>query len=129
MQPPKDTCMQPAPELRPFADRYLPLLHTYQDEMLERLATLVNIDSGTGQVEGINTIMRYLREWLEQLGFIVTLHEHSTFGNNLVARRVGQGTARLLLVGHVDTVYSLGAASTHPFTLRDGLAYGPGVID
>jgi glutamate carboxypeptidase len=101
----------------------------YQDEMLERLATLVNIDSGTGQVEGINTIMRYLREWLEQLGFIVTLHEHSIFGNNLVARRAGRGTARLLLVGHVDTVYSSGAASTHPFTVRDGLAYGPGVID
>ncbi len=118
-----------APELYPSADRYLPALSIYQDEMLERLATLVNIDSGTGQIEGINVIMRYLREWIEQLGFSVTLHEHPTFGSNLVARRTGKGTARLLLVGHVDTVYGPGAATTHPFTLQNGLAYGPGVID
>lgn len=121
--------MQHITDIQPSAHRYLPMLHSYQQELLARLETLVNIDSGTGNVEGVNHIMGYLSQWLEQLGFTVELHETTNLGNNLVARRRGRGTARIVLVGHVDTVYSPGAASTHPFTIREGRAYGPGVID
>lgn len=121
--------MQHTANIQPSAHRYLPMLNSYQEELLFRLETLVNIDSGSGNVEGVNQIMGYLSQWLEQLGFAVTLHETASLGNNLVARRKGRGSARIVLVGHVDTVYGRGAASTHPFTVRDGLAYGPGVID
>ncbi len=108
---------------------YQPIIQGYQDEMIERLATLVNIDSGSGQIEGINKIIGYLEEWLSTVGFTVTLHDIPPFGNNLVARRSGKGKARIVLVGHVDTVYSRGAALLQPFTIHDGLAFGPGVID
>lgn len=117
------------PETFTYAQMYLPLFQTYQTEYLHRLETLINIDSGTGQVEGVNRVMNYLESWLTQLGFIVTLHPTEQFGNNLVARRKGNGQIRVLLVGHVDTVYGPDAAQTHPFTIRDGIAYGPGVID
>ena len=112
-----------------YSQNYLPRLQAYQDELLERLELLVNIDSGTGQVSGINHIMTYLEQWLGDLGFTVTLHDSASFGHNLVARLKGKGEVRLLLVGHVDTVYSAGAVATQPFEVRDGLAYGPGVID
>jgi glutamate carboxypeptidase len=112
-----------------YAQAYLPYFHAYQDELLRRLEILVNIDSGTGQVEGINHIMTYLEEWLREIDFSVTLYPDSAFGTNLLARRKGTGKARILLVGHVDTVYAPGAAQECPFTLRDGRAYGPGVID
>src|SRR5436190_20765191 len=112
-----------------YSQNYLPRLQEYQDELLERLELLVNIDSGTGQVAGINHIMTYLEQWLGDLGFTVTLHDSASFGHNLVARLKGKGEVRLLLVGHVDTVYSAGAVATQPFEVRDGLAYGPGVID
>lgn len=112
-----------------YAYKYFPRLQAYSDEMLQRLETLVNIDSGTGQVEGINQIIRYLEPWLGELGFTVTLHEAEGFGYNLVARRAGRGRLRLLLVGHIDTVYGPGTALTHPFTMRDGLAFGLGIID
>jgi glutamate carboxypeptidase len=112
-----------------YAQQYLPQLQQYQAALLERLATLVNIDSGTGQVQGVNTIMDSLERWMRQLDFAVTLHAHEHYGNNLLARRQGKGKARILLVGHVDTVYSPGAASTNPFRIADGIAYGPGVID
>jgi glutamate carboxypeptidase len=46
-----------------------------------------------------------------------------------MARHRGKGRMRLLLVGHVDTVYAQGAVETHPFSISDGLASGPGVID
>ena len=112
-----------------YSQNYLPRLQEYQDELLERLELLVNIDSGTGQVAGINHIMTYLEQWLGDLGFTVTLHDSASFGQNLVARLKGKGEVRLLLVGHVDTVYSAGAVAAQPFEVRDGLAYGPGVID
>jgi glutamate carboxypeptidase len=112
-----------------YAHKYFPRLQAYLDEMLQRLETLVNIDSGTGQGEGINQIMHYLEAWLDELGFTVTLHHVEGFGYNLVARRAGRGRLRLLLVGHIDTVYAPGTALTHPFTVRDGCAFGPGIID
>src|SRR5947209_2449623 len=115
--------------MRTYSQLYLPRLKAYQDELLERLELLVNIDSGTGQVEGINKIMAYLEQWLGDLGFTVTLHDSASLGHNLVARLKGKGGARLLLVGHVDTVYSPGSVAVQPFEVRDGLAYGPGVID
>ena len=112
-----------------YAPIYLPKLQSYQHELLQRLELLVNIDSGTGQIDGINSIISYLEQWLSDIGFAVTLHNSASYGNNLVARRLGKGHLRLLLVGHVDTVYPYGAAAAQPFNIRDGIAFGPGVID
>ncbi|WP_376796742.1 M20 family metallopeptidase [Thermogemmatispora sp.] len=115
-----------------FSQAYLAALQHYEQEMLQRLALLVNIDSGTGQVEGITRIMGYLRSWLETLGCSVTLHDGGQYGPHLVARLRGARSAggkRFLLVGHVDTVYAPGSALACPFRLDGELAFGPGVID
>jgi glutamate carboxypeptidase len=112
-----------------YAHSYLPKLQSYQHELLQRLKLLVDIDSGTGQTEGINLIISYLQQWLSDIGFDVTLYPSGLFGNNLVARRQGKGRIRLLLIGHVDTVYTQGAVAIQPFHIRDGIASGPGVID
>src|SRR5215472_16234233 len=94
---------------------YLPKLQAYQHELLQRLERLVNIDSGTGQIEGVNLIISLLEQWMDEIGFSVTLHPSHQFGNNLVARRSGKGGLRLLLVGHVDTVYAQGTVEAQPF--------------
>lgn len=112
-----------------YAQNYLPRLQNIQDETLTRLETLIMIDSGTGQVEGVNRAIQHLQEWFVELGFSVTLHDSPTFGYNLVARHIGNGTKRILLVGHVDTVYNANATKLVPFRIHDGRAYGPGVID
>lgn len=39
------------------------------------------------------------------------------------------GEPRVLLVGHHDTVFPLGALAARPFTVADGRATGPGVFD
>ncbi len=121
--------MQSMQSTRTYSQDFLPRLQALQDEMLERLALLINIDSGSGQVEGINRVMSYLQQWMEDIGFHVTRHYVEGLGNNLVARRQGKGKLRIVLVGHVDTVYDAGAATTLPFSVKDGLSYGPGVID
>jgi glutamate carboxypeptidase len=119
----------PPPPARTFAQQYLSYMHSYQDELLERLATLVNIDSGTRQIAGINRVVAQLDSWLQELGFSTSQHPVHEFGNNLIARRTGKGRARLMLVGHVDTVYPEGSAQIQPFSIDDGKAYGPGVAD
>lgn len=122
--------MPQTPDTSPtYAQLYLPSLLACQDEIQARVATLVNIDSGTGQVEGVNRVISHVAQWLRDIGFSVTLHPSTGFGNNLVARRNGTGSARILMVGHVDTVYPPGSTEKQPFTVRDGVAYGPGVID
>jgi glutamate carboxypeptidase len=112
-----------------YSQLYLPRLQSYQIELLQRLELLVNIDSGTGQTQGINSIISCLQQWFSDIGFATALHNSTSYGNNLVARRTGKGHLRLLLVGHVDTVYPKGATAIQPFHIKDGLAYGPGVID
>jgi glutamate carboxypeptidase len=115
--------------MQSYSLHYLPKLQTYQNEMVQRLGTIVNIDSGTGQVEGIDQIASYLEQWLQEIGFVVTLHPTERYGNNIEASRRGKGHARLLIVGHMDTVYARGAVETQPFQVKDGLASGPGIID
>jgi glutamate carboxypeptidase len=39
------------------------------------------------------------------------------------------GTPRVLLVGHHDTVWPIGSLQHHPWSLTDGIARGPGVLD
>ncbi|MFE0173171.1 M20 family metallopeptidase [Streptomyces sp. NPDC059002] len=39
------------------------------------------------------------------------------------------GTPRILLLGHHDTVWPLGTLKTHPFSVEQGIARGPGVFD
>ncbi len=115
-----------------YSQEYLEALQRYQEEMLQRLAVLVNIDSGTGQREGVERIMQHVSRWLEAAGCAVALHDGGRYGYNLVARCRGQrtdGRPRFLLVGHVDTVYPAGAAQRHPFRIEGERAYGPGVID
>ncbi len=112
-----------------YAQEYLPLFHTYQNELLQRLETLVNIDSGTGQMDGVSTVITHMEQWLRDLGFTVSLHLAEGLGPNLVARRAGQGTKRILLVGHIDTVYNAGAVRERPFAIEEDRARGPGVVD
>lgn len=39
------------------------------------------------------------------------------------------GTPRVLLVGHHDTVWPMGSLHNHPWSVTDGIARGPGVLD
>src|SRR2546422_2069377 len=57
-----------------YSQDYVSKLRAYQEELLQRLALLVNTDSGSGHTEGITRIMAYLESWLRELGFTVTLH-------------------------------------------------------
>lgn len=43
--------------------------------------------------------------------------------------RTADGSSRVLLLGHHDTVWPLGSLRTHPYAVVDGLLRGPGCFD
>ncbi len=92
------------------------------------LKTLVMIDSGSYCKAGIDRIAALLEEEYRALGFETTIIEHEDCGNGLVVTRPG-GSVKLLLIGHLDTVFLEGSAAANPFRIENGIAYGPGVLD
>jgi glutamate carboxypeptidase len=88
--------------------------------MIELLRELVEIESPTGDTGELRD--RLARE-LHALGGDV-----ETDGEHLLASFAGPG-ARLLLLGHLDTVWPRGTLAGMPWRVADGRAYGPGTYD
>ncbi|PGH44299.1 glutamate carboxypeptidase [Micromonospora sp. WMMA1996] len=100
----------------------------------DRLARLVAVDSGSGQVDGLREVGDLVQGWCLGAGLAVERvpvadAAGQALGDVLIARRRGAGTRRILLAGHLDTVFPPGTAAARPFRVQDGRAYGPGVSD
>jgi len=99
---------------------------------LDLLKEIVNIDSGTGDVEGGRRVAAVLSERLKALGADVRTEpaEAPNLPDNLVAVFKGTGKAKILIVAHLDTVFGPGTVAGRPFSLSsDNRAHGPGVGD
>ena len=98
---------------------------------LELLQEIVNIDSGTGDVEGGAKVEAVLRARLTQLGAEVRTEAAEAPGlpDNLVAVFHGTGKGKILIIAHVDTVFGPGTAAARPFSTDKERAHGPGVGD
>lgn len=98
---------------------------------LALLQALVNLDSGTGDVEGGRKVAAVLTPRLQALGMRVEAIPAEAPGlpENLVATLDGQGQGRILMIAHMDTVFAPGTAARRPFRTDAARAYGPGVAD
>jgi glutamate carboxypeptidase len=98
---------------------------------LQLLEQVVNIDSGTGDVEGGRKVAGVLIPHLKALGMTVESvpAEEAGLAENTVATLAGRGKPRILMIGHIDTVFEPGTAQRRPFRMDDKRAYGPGVSD
>jgi glutamate carboxypeptidase len=97
-------------------------------DALTFLATLVDQDSGSDDPAGVNQVGARMAGALGELGFRLERVAPRGRGDHLVAR-LGNGSRRLLLLGHMDTVYPAGTARVRPFRLGGEKAFGPGVAD
>ncbi len=106
-----------------------------QAAVVKTLEQLVNIESGTGDVEGIAAAGKFLEDQLKALGFTVARHKAvgTAVGDNIVGRLKGaldgRGGKNLLLISHMDTVYPRGMLAKAPFRIEGSRAYGPGIAD
>jgi glutamate carboxypeptidase len=101
----------------------------HEPEMLTFLEKVVNTDSGTFDKTGVDQVGVLLAERLEALDFSIETVSQTEHGDHIVARKAGEEPGRILLVGHMDTVYPAGTAAARPFHIQDGMARGPGVLD
>ncbi|WP_158773453.1 glutamate carboxypeptidase [Cobetia sp. L2A1] len=101
-----------------------------REPLLKTLETLVNVDSGTGYSEGLSDVEAMLTQHLKALGAQIETYPAKTYGGNTIVGRIqGEGSRKIMLMIHYDTVFDEGAATERAFRIEDGRAYGPGVGD
>ena len=97
------------------------------DAMLDDLRTLVEIESPSLDLAALQTSADVLATMIERhLGTPASLIE-SPAGPHV--HWSGGGQPKVLLLGHHDTVFPIGALAERPFTVADGHVTGPGVFD
>ena len=98
--------------------------------MLALWRALVNTDSGSADKAGVDEVQAMIGAVLAAEGADVRMVEYERAGNMLVAA-IGGGRPKpaAVFLGHADTVFKAGSAQQRPFTIRDGKAFGPGVLD
>lgn len=111
--------------------RVLSAAQAAREGELKLLGQVVNIDSGTGDVEGGRKVAALLKEQLEALGMTVEQVPAEAPGlpENTVATLTGKGRGRILMIGHIDTVFEPGTVAKRPFRTDEHRAHGPGVSD
>ncbi|MGU3435003.1 M20 family metallopeptidase [Actinomycetes bacterium M1A6_2h] len=103
------------------ADRY----SAYVDD----LRTLVNIDSGSLNIDGVDKIADFVCSRAMGRGYEVERIPGDCAGDRVVVRLRGTGPGRILLLAHMDTVFADGTAAQRPFRTDGDRAFGPGVCD
>jgi glutamate carboxypeptidase len=108
----------------------LSYLEARQDALLATIRELVEIESPSDHKPGLDRMAKFLAEKFAALGGSPRIHHAVKFGDNLqIDFSASRKIKPVLLLGHFDTVYSLGTLATMPCRLRDGRMYGPGVLD
>ncbi|MEO8293407.1 MAG: M20/M25/M40 family metallo-hydrolase, partial [Actinomycetota bacterium] len=102
---------------------------------VDDLRTMVDIDCGSYTPVGVNRIADLCEQRFRSGGWTVARTPHTPaqgepqLGDLVVGRLEGAGGPRILLVGHMDTVFDEGTVAERPFRIDGDLAYGPGVSD
>lgn len=112
-----------------LSDRIVAYLQDHLDDYLADLRFLASIDSGTPEKAGVDEVQTWIQERMHLLGFSIERLPQERWGDDLLARRYGDGEARVLLLGHADTVYPVGTAAARPVTINGDRVMGPGTCD
>ena len=100
------TAQHPSPVSAPeqAVVRFIDAHSAEAEALLERI---VNINSGSLNFAGVREVGRVLKAEFEELGFTTQWEDGTAFGRagHLIAEHKGRGT-RLLLIGHLDTVFA-----------------------
>ena len=103
----------------------------HSEYYLELLKKIVNMNSGTMNFEGVQAVGKVLREEFDKLGMETDWVPGEAFNRagHLVARTKGKKGPKLLLIGHLDTVFEPDSPFQSYQMLNDSIMKGPGVAD
>ena len=96
-----------------------------------RLRELIEVESPSESKAGVDRAGALVARWAEELGGKVKRHRQKTFGDMLELRfgSARSQRGRVLLLGHLDTVWPEGTLARMPWREADGKLWGPGVVD
>lgn len=118
----------------------LALAKKEQPAVLQTMKTLVEIESGSADREGLDRIADVIAGRLKALGGKVEFIEPGPdtvrfsntpekIGKMVRATFTGTGTRKILLLAHMDTVYPRGMLAQQPFKIEGDRAWGLGIAD
>ena len=99
-----------------------------QPWLIATLSALVEAESPSDDKLALDACGRLLAAQLEACGARVVRIPKTACGDPLRAEW-GEGERQLLLLGHFDTVWSVGQLAAMPLREQSGCLYGPGVFD
>jgi glutamate carboxypeptidase len=94
----------------------------------ETIDALVAIESPTDDKAAVDRCGAEFRRRAEAAGGRVRVEARPDAGDHSMAE-FGHGRPRVLLIGHVDTVWPHGQIARMPLVRRDGKLWGPGTLD
>jgi glutamate carboxypeptidase len=102
--------------------------------LVELIRALVERETTSREEARLGEIARFIADLLVEIGGEVRLIVEPGFGTHLQARFFDRAfpplTKRLLVIGHLDTVWPIGTLARLPFRITpDGKAHGPGIFD
>jgi glutamate carboxypeptidase len=117
------------PPLAPAEARLRDIVRAHHDQDIALLERAVNLPSGTQNLTGVKRVGDLFGAELTALGFDVRwvgMPPEMHRAGHLIAERRGTKGARLLLIGHLDTVFE---GEGQRFVRADSVARGAGTSD
>lgn len=99
-------------------------------DLLDLIGRLVRVESPSDAKAGVDACVAFAAAHAKELGGRVRLHRQRAHGDVLEAR-FGRKTkeGRVLLLGHLDTVWPVGTLKKMPCRIGEGRLWGPGTLD
>ena len=116
--------------ISPTEQRIMDYVEAHTEEAIRLLETTVNINSGTMNLEGVQEAGRVFESEFASLGFKTSWIAMDSVerAGHLVAERRGSRGKKILLIGHIDTVFERDSPFQR-FERLGEMAAGPGVED
>lgn len=102
-----------------------------QPTFLKRLRQLVEVESPSDDKAAVDRANDLVASWVPALNGTIKRHKQRAFGDVLELRfgPTRSKRRRILLLGHLDTVWPIGTLARMPWKESDGKIYGPGILD
>jgi glutamate carboxypeptidase len=101
-----------------------------QSAVIELTQKLVRAESPSDDKAAVDACVTLAAARARELGGRVRLHRQKAHGDVLEARFGPKGKpGRILLLGHLDTVWPVGTLKQMPCRVGDGRLWGPGTLD
>ena len=104
-------------------------IQQHEQDWHNDLRKLISIDCGTTNKAGVDAVGAIITAKCIEWGWDMQTYPQEKWGDCHTATLHGTGTGRIMLMGHLDTVYFDGTVATHPARKEGNKLYAPGAGD